>query len=253
MILYCVHERAEKYAHRLENFQNQLQLVKEEYELVCIDSFPASEFTSDNDSKFNRLHLSKKSSEKSCFWKHYDVLNRIADSGECGLVIEDDGIFKSDILFECQKLISKIRSEDNYYINIEYSGDDVPFWFANKSLVKMKGTKRTGGYIVSPAAARNLCNIIDAHLEADESFAYCSDDFVTICWERAGINVFWSVKPLVWQGSKSGRFESDLSFRESTNYFRLYEFLLFNVMPLANKFRAGFRRKIRERVLSLAI
>jgi glycosyl transferase family 25 len=249
MNIYCIHERLDKYENRMLNIQRQLCEIEDEYNLSWVDSFPAKDFNHGCYTPFNNLHLSRNKAEKSCFWKHYDALKRISNSDTHGLVLEDDAAFKSSIVRDCKTLLNALDGEDNYYINIEYCSYDVPIWYLNKTLVKMKGTKRAAGYLVSPLAAKKLCGVIEGYLARQEAFNYPADAFVTACWEQVELNIFWSVKPLVWQGSKTGRFESDLSLRKSTKHFLVNEFVLFYVMPLINKVRASFRAKIKDRIL----
>lgn len=249
MNIYCIHERTEIYAHRIAHFQKQLAEIDGDFDVVYVDSFPAFEFNKVNTSKFNQLHTANNSSEKSCFWKHYDALKKISKSNDVGLILEDDAIFHPSIISDCKKLLTSLYDEPNFYINVEYCSYDVPIWFLNKSLVKMKGTKRCGGYLVSQKAAKKICGFIDRYLNKNKEINDPSDTFVTNYWENIGINVFWAVKPLVWQGSKSGRFNSDLSFRKETFYYFLYEPITFYFMPIVNKIRACFRKKIKDRVI----
>ncbi|HCE2599739.1 TPA: hypothetical protein NGU34_004657, partial [Vibrio parahaemolyticus] len=239
MNIYCIHENKCDFLVRKKAILERFDQIPEEFNLEWVTSYPASSFFAENLDLENLLHTSTKASIKSCFWKHYDALKRVAHSGEVGLIIEDDGIFKSTLLSEVSSLLNKIDN-DNFYITIEYSSYDVPLNYIHKSLVKMKGTKRTGAYIVSPVAAKKLCSVVDGYLEDEESFGYASDTFVTAVWNEAGINVYWAVKPLVWQGSKTGRFSSDLSGRRENAFASFYEKALFGVMPFINKVRALF-------------
>ncbi|WP_253650912.1 hypothetical protein [Vibrio sp. Y29_XK_CS5] len=248
MNIYCIHENKDEFLLRKHLILEQLNQIPESFNLEWVTSYPASFFSSDNLDLKNQLHSFARAPVKSCFWKHYDALKKVADSGAVGLIIEDDSIFKSDVLSDVAVLLGKLKS-DNFYINIEYSSYDVPLNYIHKSLVKMKGTKRTGAYIVSPIAAKKLCSIVDNYLENKESFDYASDSFVTAVWNDAGINVYWSVKPIVWQGSKTGRFSSDLSGRRENVFSFFYEKALFNLMPFINKVRALFRKKIKVRIL----
>lgn len=249
MNIYCIHENKCDFLVRKRTILERFNQIPEKFNLEWVTSYPASFFSAENLDLKNLLHTSTKASEKSCFWKHYDALKMVANSGEVGLIIEDDGIFKSTLLFDVSGLLDKIDN-DNFYINIEYSSYDVPLNYIHKSLVKMKGTKRAGAYIVSSIAAKKLCSVIDDYLENEESFGYPADSFVTAVWNEAGINVYWSVKNLVWQGSKTGRFSSDLSGRREHTFALFYEKALFSVMPFINKVRALFRKKIKERILS---
>uniref|UniRef100_UPI0005EE2A46 hypothetical protein n=1 Tax=Vibrio jasicida TaxID=766224 RepID=UPI0005EE2A46 len=111
--------------------------------------------------------------------------------------------------------------------------------FTVKILLAVKNNNfYLGAYIVSPIAAKKLCSIIDNYLENKESFNYASDSFVTAVWNDAGINAYWSVTPLVWQGSKTARFSRYLSGRRENVFVFFYEKTLFNLMPYINKVRA---------------
>ncbi|NEN75092.1 hypothetical protein F9B74_01960 [Pelistega sp. NLN82] len=219
--------------------------------LTWITSFPASSFTQDNQTPYNLLHTSPKASEKSCFWKHYDAFKKIAKQNKIGLVLEDDSIFSDTLFIECENLIKNF-SDDCFLINIEYSSDDVPLYYIFYKMVKMKGTKRTGGHIVSPKAAQKFIDFIDSYLDNHHQFWQPIDAFITEFHEKLtdnGVNIYWSVKPLIFQGSKTGRFASKLSSHNATDYYKFYEFFQKYITSFINKLRACFRSKLRKRVI----
>jgi GR25 family glycosyltransferase involved in LPS biosynthesis len=249
MNIYFVHEDIPSFLPRANNIKTQLAELRGDYHVHWVTSFPAVEFNESNDSKFNRMHTSPKASEKSCFWKHYDALRLVAQSNEVGLIIEDDAVFKPSLIEKCQGLLKSKSLTEPLYINIEYSSYDVPLWLIFKDVVKMKGTKRCGAYIVSPQAAQLICDSIMGKVDNSEVIGAPSDTYITHFYQEIGINTYWAVHPLVWQGSKTGRFKSDLSGRKQNAIFKLYEPITFYVMPFINKLRAVFRKKVRERVL----
>jgi hypothetical protein len=89
-------------------------------------------------------------------------------------------------------------------------------------------------------------------VDSSEVIGAPSDTYITHFYQEIGINTYWAVHPLVWQGSKTGRFKSELSGRKSASKlkFKLYEFALFYLLPTINKLRACFRKKVRTRVIS---
>ncbi|HHC6465758.1 TPA: hypothetical protein ACN36C_004494 [Vibrio parahaemolyticus] len=250
MNIYCIHENTEKYCSRKKSIENQLSKIYDHHTLEWVTSYPSNFFNLSNKDLKNKLHTSKNPAVKSCFWKHYDALKRIEKSGMEGLIIEDDSIFRRSLLSKVKNLVKKSNT-NNFYINIEYSSYDIPIYFSHKTLVKMNGTKRTGGCIVSPIAAGKICKFIENLLERKEKINYESDSFITKYWSSIGINVYWSVHPIIWQGSKTGRFSSELSGRKKNRHSLLYEQLSFYLMPTINKTRAIFRRKIKDRILEL--
>lgn len=175
---------------------------------------------------------------------------RIAESGEVGLVLEDDAIFFPDLLQRCQDLLHSIEQHGDtlFYINAEYAIDDVPIYYWRHRLVKMDGTKKTGAYLLSPQAAQKLAAHLDDALQNQQTINLPADWWITQKHQQIGINTYWAVHPLVWQGSKTGRFASDLSLRQFSVFYGVYEKIQRHFMPTFNKIRACFRKKIRQRV-----
>lgn len=252
--IYCVHEPRFPYTERKAFILTQLsrlqlmsgcQSITDK--LIWITSFSALEFNEENKSVYNLLHTSAKPSEKSCFWKHYDVFQKVAERNKVSIVIEDDAVFDKDFMLSCNALLSKVDN-DNFYINLEYASEDVPLYYYRYSLVKVKGTKRTGAYIISPKAARKFRDLINEWIEKNQPFDYPADTFVTEWHEQLGVNTYWSVQALVFQGSKTGRFTSDLSSENFSKIFYVIEYIQKKIMHFGNKLRACFRRKILKRI-----
>ncbi len=249
MNIYCIHENRPEYFDRKKFIEHQYNklIPHPQKPLIWITSFPADFFSSENSSPYNRLHTVGKATEKSCFWKHYAALQQIAASGSVGLVLEDDAIFRPDLISKCEHLISHL-ADPYFYINLEYCSDDVPIYYVFHKMVKMKGTRRNGAYLVAPEAAARLVGLIDRWLAEEKTFDFLADGFITESYSTAGINTYWSVHPLVYQGSKTGRFSSDLSFRKYKSYYKFYEFMQYYCVPIINKIRACFLKKILIRV-----
>lgn len=253
MNIYCIHEaNYPKYAMRQQQFVQrfaQLLPIDEPHHLIWVSTYPATWFQ-ENANQPENLYHSESVGSKSCFWKHYDAFKRIAQSGEMGLVLEDDAVFSPDLLRRCQDLLYSIRAHGDplFYINIEYAIDDVPLYFWHHRLVKMDGTKRTGGYLLAPQAAQKLADSLDDAMKNQQIIDLPADWWITQKYQQIGINTYWAVHPLVWQGSKTGRFDSDLSLRQSRVFYGVHEYLQRKIMPVCNKIRACFRKKIRQRV-----
>lgn len=252
MNIYCIHEPNPKYADRKQQFLQrfeQLLPISTPHQLIWVCSYDATWFQENAEQPENLYH-SESVPSKSCFWKHYDAFKRIAQSGEVGLVLEDDAIFFPNLLQRCQDLLHSMEQHgDNlFYINMEYAIDDVPIYYWRHRLVKMDGTKKTGAYLLSPQAAQKLAAHLDDALQNQQTINLPADWWITQKHQQIGINTYWAVHPLVWQGSKTGRFASDLSLRQFSVFYGVYEKIQRHFMPTFNKIRACFRKKIRQRV-----
>lgn len=252
MNIYCIHEDREIYQIRKQSIIQQCENLSGNYQLIWVSDFPASFFSAEENahSPYVRYDLQTSLGAKSCFYKHYAAFKQIAASGEMALVIEDDAIFDAQLIKNCQQLLQHFSLQDNCYINIEYTADDLPLWYWRYPLVEMKGTKLTGGYLISPAAAKKCYQYIDQQLQSDKGISLPADAFISIHYAEIGIHTYWSNQALIFQGSQSGTFASDLSHNHSLikqNTMNL--FLRKRILPFINKLRACFRRKIKARVI----
>ncbi len=261
--IICIHEDRDEYKQRKIGFEKQISnLVSSKNfnnKVKYITSYSASD-CKENKSDILKAH-SGSAGVKSCFFKHYDALKYIAKTKQVGLILEDDSIFKSNLLIKCEELIENVKTiSPNFHINIEFISYDVPLDLALKSqkkLVRSNVTKRLGGYLVSPLAAFKIVTFVDEWIEKVKTnksvakFDIASDALITRYWKEMKIDVFWSIETLVIQGSKTGRYSSDLSNRKRKIFYRLKEFILFNILPFTDKTVCMFRKEIRNKILEV--
>lgn len=253
MNIYCIHEDREIYHVRKQSILQQCAALTDNYQLIWITDFPVDFFTDSQNaqSPYVRYDFQQSIGAKSCFYKHYAAFKQIATSGQAGLVIEDDAIFSKNLLIKSQHLLNYFSDNEAFYINIEFTTDDIPLWYFFYDLVEMKGTKLAGAYLISPIAAKKCYEYIDEQLQEHKGIHLPADAFITEHYADIGIQTYWSKQALVFQGSKLGNFSSDLTNNKSSiNNFYLNLFLKKYFLHFINKSRACFRKKIHKRVIS---
>ncbi|ALM72162.1 glycosyltransferase family 25 protein [Vibrio vulnificus] len=169
--------------------------------------------------------------ELSCAYKHILVYEEMVKRGiERALILEDDAFLANDTLTKLQRVDEEMRDEVNFIVNIEHSNRSVPF------KVKKTGqlcylashTKRCGGYVIHLDVAKKIV----AFFESNQTNLPI-DAFQTHMRDILNYNTFWMDPPVVFQGSKNGAFESELSQRKKSKFTGLTSF-----------FRDGYQRYI---------
>jgi glycosyl transferase family 25 len=151
--------------------------------------------------------------EISCTIKHILAIEKIANQEEeVGLILEDDAIPIGDGLFE--KIEQLIETAPENWDSI-FMGAGCGIDFMNQKLreshlinerfaqVKHPSTNCAEAYLLKKESARRIYeSIIPFQLVSDWELAYQ--------FYKLDMNVYWSIPPLFYQGSKSGQYNSEL-------------------------------------------
>lgn len=153
--------------------------------------------------------------EISCTIKHVISLEKIANQKEeYGLILEDDAIpFEDNFLEKIEEVIHNSPSDWDFiflgegcgidFINQKINNDQSKI--VNENFVKAKhpATNCAEAYIVKKESAKKVYNsIIPFNITSDWELAYQ--------FYKLDMNVYWSIPPLFYQGSKSGQYNSEL-------------------------------------------
>ncbi|EDP57749.1 glycosyltransferase family 25 protein [Vibrio sp. AND4] len=187
--------------------------------------------------------------ELSCAYKHILVYEEMVKRGiECALVLEDDAFLATDALTKLRLVEQEMRDEVNFIINIEHSNRSVPFKVKQpgKLCYLASHTKRCGGYIIHLEVAKKFVAFFDSN-----QTGLPIDAFQTHMRDILNYNTFWMDPPVVFQGSKNGAFESELSQRKKSYLTRLTSFFRDNyqryvVTNLSKKRLASFENVTRH-------
>ena len=151
--------------------------------------------------------------EISCTIKHILAIEKIANQEEeVGLILEDDAIPIEDGLFEkIQKLV--VTAPDDW--DSIFMGAGCGIDFMNQKLreshlinekfaqVKHPSTNCAEAYLLKKESAKRIYeSIVPFQLVSDWELAYQ--------FYKLDMNVYWSIPPLFYQGSKSGQYNSTL-------------------------------------------
>ena len=164
-----------------------------------------------------------KPAEMSCAYKHILVYEEMITRGiERALVLEDDAFLAKDTVSQLKLVEHEMREESNYLINIEHSNRSVPFKKKRPGQLcyLTSHTKRTGGYVIHLEVAKKIV----AFFESNQTNLPI-DAFQTCMRDILNYNTFWMDPPVVYQGSKNGVFESELSQRKKSKLSRITSFL----------------------------
>ena len=153
--------------------------------------------------------------EISCTIKHVIALGKIANQKEkYGLILEDDAI-PTDKNFERYIKEAIKNSPDDWdfiflgegcgidFINKKRNDDR--FEVINKNLVKAKhpATNCAEAYLVNKESAKKIYDsIIPFNITSDWELAYQ--------FYKLNMNVYWYIPPIFYQGSKTGKYNSEL-------------------------------------------
>ncbi len=157
----------------------------------------------------------RKPAELSCFYKHYLVYKKMVDENiETALVFEDDAILTDDAFIKCQKALAELEGQSNYIVNLEHSNRSVPVWIKknNQLLYPVSHTKRCGGYFIHLDVAKKIVDYFKHH-----TTHWPVDSFQTHMRTELKYNIYWMDPPIVFQGSKNGKFHSELSNRKKSS------------------------------------
>ncbi|WP_322803458.1 glycosyltransferase family 25 protein [Vibrio alfacsensis] len=160
--------------------------------------------------------------ELSCAYKHILVYEEIVKRNiEVALVLEDDAFLASDAVDKLKLVECEMRDEVNFIVNIEHSNRSVPLKIKEKGKLcyLASHTKRTGGYIIHLDVARKFVQFFE-----ENRTGMPSDVFQTQMRDVLEYNTFWMDPPVVYQGSKNGTFDSDLSSRKQSAFTSITSF-----------------------------
>ena len=151
--------------------------------------------------------------EISCTIKHILAIEKIANQEEdIGLILEDDAIpIESDFSNKIQQLVDTAPDDwDSIFMGAGCGID-----FMNEKLrgsnlinerfaqVKHPSTNCAEAYLLKKESAKRIYeSIIPFQLVSDWELAYQ--------FYKLDMNVYWSIPPLFYQGSKSGQYNSTL-------------------------------------------
>lgn len=151
--------------------------------------------------------------EISCTIKHILAIEKIAHQKEnIGLILEDDAIpIENNFVDKIQQLID--TAPDNW--DSIFMGAGCGIDFMNQKLresrlinerfaqVKHPSTNCAEAYLLKKESAKRIYDsIIPFQLVSDWELAYQ--------FYKLDMNVYWSIPPLFYQGSKSGEYDSTL-------------------------------------------
>jgi GR25 family glycosyltransferase involved in LPS biosynthesis len=151
--------------------------------------------------------------EISCTIKHILAIEKIANQKEeIGLILEDDAIPIDDNFYE--KIIELIENAPDDWDSI-FMGAGCGIDFMNQKLkgcnlinqkfsqVEHPSTNCAEAYLLKRESARRIYeSIVPFQLVSDWELAYH--------FYNLDMNVYWSIPPLFYQGSKSGKYKSTL-------------------------------------------
>lgn len=164
------------------------------------------------DSKIHRFRILNPA-EISCTIKHILALEKVANQNDdYALILEDDAIpIEKNFFNEVESLIEKAPDDwDSIFIG---AGCGIDFmnqklkdsYLINDKFVKVlhPSTNCAEAYLIKKESAKKIYDsIIPFQLVSDWELAYQ--------FYKLNMNVYWSIPPLFYQGSKSGEYESEL-------------------------------------------
>jgi glycosyl transferase family 25 len=151
--------------------------------------------------------------EISCTIKHILALEKVANQdGEYALILEDDAIpIEKNFFNEVESLIQKAPDDwDSIFIGAGCGLDFMNQKLKDSYLINDKfakvphpSTNCAEAYLIKKESAKKIYDsIIPFQLVSDWELAYQ--------FYKLNMNVYWSIPPLFYQGSKSGEYESEL-------------------------------------------
>lgn len=173
--------------------------------------------------------------EKSCFYKHYLVMKHAVDNQvEPILVLEDDALLVDDFSKRLDALLSELKGNTNYFVNIEEASNSVPFAIRepNRKLYPCKVNKLCGGYVFDLKFATKFVNFVESRRNDTPI-----DGLIGDVIDELQFNLYWTHPPIVKQGSKNGMFSSPLSGRKTGLY-----------ATVRSWFKEGYRTHIRSHI-----
>ncbi|MGR5245076.1 glycosyltransferase family 25 protein [Vibrio sp. PNB23_22_6] len=160
--------------------------------------------------------------ELSCAYKHILVYEEIVKRNiEVALVLEDDAFLASDAVDKLKLVECEMRDEVNFIVNIEHSNRSVPLKIKEKGKLcyLASHTKRCGGYVIHLDVAKKIV----AFFESNQT-GLPIDAFQTHMRDILNYNTYWMDPPVVFQGSKNGTFDSNLSSRKQSTFTYITSF-----------------------------
>jgi glycosyl transferase family 25 len=151
--------------------------------------------------------------EISCTIKHILAIEKIANQeDEVGLILEDDAIPIGDGLFDnIQQLVDTAPKDwDSIFMGAGCGTDFMNQKLRGCSLINERfaqvphpSTNCAEAYLLKKESAKKIYeSIIPFQLVSDWELAYQ--------FYKLDMNVYWSIPPLFYQGSKSGQYNSEL-------------------------------------------
>lgn len=151
--------------------------------------------------------------EISCTIKHILALEKISNQkDEYGLILEDDAIPTENSFAEkINNIIKTVPTDwDAIFLGAGCGIDFINQKIKNNSLINDSfvkvdhpATNCAEAYLIKKSSAKKVFNsIIPFQLVSDWELAYQ--------FYKLNMNVYWSIPPIFYQGSKSGEYESTL-------------------------------------------
>lgn len=228
MKLYIIHytklkNRKEKLLSFLTKSNNQYEFI-DVFDQECINTdvlnkyyLPDKKLFDDKISplwdsnlhKFRHLNIA----EISCTIKHIIAIEKVANQNdEYCLILEDDAIpIENNFFDEIEKLINNAPDDwDSIFMGAGCGVDFMNEKLKNSHLINDKFAKVlhpctncAESYLIKKKSAKKVFDsIVPFQLVSDWELAYQ--------FYKLNMNVYWSIPPLFYQGSKSGEYESTL-------------------------------------------
>jgi hypothetical protein len=137
----------------------------------------------------------------SVYRKHATVLRRVAAQDGVALVLEDDAVWSSDFADRFERYVRAAPPDFDIVFFGASCGLNAPPLAGNPSFALEPATRSLSGYLIRPACAR----LVAAELERRRIRGPIDHTINEIIRARF-LRVYWSVPPLIENGSETGRF-----------------------------------------------
>jgi len=213
MKTYIIHYT--KLEDRKSNIISSLSEGDFEYEFITDydkEEIEGNEYYKPDEQMFDKFRIINPA-EISCTIKHILAIEKIANQEEeVGLILEDDAIPIEGNLFE--KIQQLVETAPDDWDSI-FMGAGCGIDFMNQKLreshlinerfakVPHPSTNCAEAYLLKKESAKRIYeSIVPFQLVSDWELAYH--------FYKLNMNVYWSIPPLFYQGSKSGQYNSEL-------------------------------------------
>lgn len=225
MKVYIIHYS--KLKDRYQNIQSILKSLNCDYEFILDydkEYLEGNTYYEPNEFKFNekiknlwdsKIHRFRvlNDAEISCTIKHILALDKISkQDDDIGLIFEDDVVpFNSNFRDEIDDLIKKApKNWDSIFLGEGCGKDFILQKINGRSIIEdtfvqvdHPVTNCAEAYLIRKESARKILEtIIPFQLVSDWELAYQ--------FYKLNMNVYWTIPPLFYQGSKSGKYNSTL-------------------------------------------